>query len=137
MEDQNLPEINALVERFFSLFTNTQGNEPQVDNIKHMFIEQGIIINATTTPTQVYSLDEFIAPRKAWLSDGTLTDFSEWETSHNTSVFGNIAQRYVTYQKSGYLKGAYFETKGVKNIQLIKTNGVWKIVSVTWYDEVE
>lgn len=137
MKDQNLQEINALVERFFNLFTNTQGNEPQVDQIKQMFIERGIIINVTSTPTQIYSLDEFIAPRKAWLSDGTLTEFLEWETSHNTSIFGNIAQRYVNYQKSGYLKGQYFETKGVKNIQLIKTTGQWKIVSVTWHDEAE
>ncbi|WP_299461929.1 hypothetical protein [uncultured Microscilla sp.] len=135
MEDQNLKEINVLVQRFFSLFTNTTGNKPQVDHIRHMFIEQGIIINATHSPAHIYDLEEFIVPRKELLSDGTLTDFSEWETSHNTTIVGNIAQRYICYQKSGKLNGEPFETKGVKNMQLIKTNEQWRIVSVTWFDE--
>lgn len=135
MNSKDTTEIDALTARFFSLFTNTAGNTPRVDEINDMFIPTGIIINNTGNQPQIYSLESFITPRKELLSNGTLLNFSEWETSHKTDVFGNIAQRYVCYAKSGKLNGVNFETTGVKNIQFIKIDGQWKMVSVTWYDE--
>lgn len=135
MLDHNLQAINQLTTRFFDLFTNLDGKVPQVELIKDMFISEGIIINNTEKAPQIYNLEGFIAPRKKILTNGTLTDFHEWESSHKTLISGSIAHRYVKYEKSGKHEGTPFHIQGTKSIQFIKVAGTWKMVSVTWCDE--
>lgn len=64
-----------------------------------------------------------------------VADFSESETSERTQIFGNIAQRVSTYQKSGSLDGVAFTTRGVKTFQFLRTRTGWRILSVSWDDE--
>lgn len=129
-------EIDVLITRFFNLFTNKNGAVPNVTDIKNIFIPEGIITSNTGEKAEIYDLDSFISPREKMLSDGTLTDFSEREISHTTTIFRNVAQRFCLYEKSGILNGSSFETRGMKTIQLVKVNGTWKISSVAWSDEV-
>ncbi len=126
--------IDTLTERFFEVFTNTGGKPPNVQDIKNLFIPQGIIINNTAETPAIYDLDSFIKPREEMLTDGTLTDFRERETSHTTEIFKKIAQRFCRYEKSGVLNGQYFEATGMKTIQFIKVNEEWKMASVVWCD---
>lgn len=128
-------EIARLSASFFDLFTNTNQQIPNLDSIKDLCVPTAIIINNSTGMPDVYSLAEFIAPRKKILTDGTLTDFSERELTSNTEIFGTIAQRFSLYEKSGKQNGTYFESRGVKTIQFLKLNGAWKISSVAWCDE--
>ena len=130
-------EIDALTSRFFDLFTNKDGRVPNVKEIKSIFIPKGILISNTKDPAALYALDDFIRPREEMLTNGTLTNFCEREISHSTELFGNIAQRFSLYEKSGELNGEYFETKGMKTIQFVKVNGKWKMSSVAWCDEFE
>ena len=126
--------LDKLTNRFFDLFTNTDGVIPKVKDIKNIFIEEGIIINNTSGKPIVYGLQDFIKPREEILNNGTLTDFSEYELSHETKIFQNIAQRFCSYKKSGKLNGNYFEGVGSKVIQFIKVDSEWKMTSVTWSD---
>lgn len=127
--------IDQLTSRFFDLFTNTNGISPKVHEVEKLFIPDGIIINNTTGVPEVYSLKEFITPREEMLTNGTLTDFSEWEVSNQTEIYGNVAQRFCLYSKSGVLKGQSFATTGVKTIQFVRVNREWKISSIAWSDE--
>jgi len=126
-----------LISRFFDLFTNKDGRVPNVKEIKSIFIPKGILISNTKDPAALYALDDFIRQREEMLTNGTLTNFCEREISHSTELFGNIAQRFSLYEKSGELNGEYFETKGMKTIQFIKVNGKWKMSSVAWCDGFE
>lgn len=128
-------ELNQLTTRFFSLFTNTEGKTSNVEEIENIFIANGIIISNTYGVPEIYDLNEFITPRKKMLSDGTLTDFRESEISHKTEIYGNVAQRFSFYEKSGKLNGVYFESRGMKTIQFIKVGLNWKMSSVAWSDE--
>ncbi|MBG6129758.1 RimJ/RimL family protein N-acetyltransferase [Aquimarina sp. EL_43] len=128
-------ELNKLTTRFFSLFTNAEGKTPNVEEIENIFISNGIIINNTHGVPEIYDLNEFISPRKKMLSDGTLTDFRESEILHRTEIYGNVAQRFSFYKKSGKLNGVYFESRGMKTIQFIKKGLDWKMSSVAWSDE--
>ena len=128
-------EISKLTTSFFSLFTNAEGNIPDVEEIENIFISNGIIISNTHGVPEIYDIKEFIAPRKKMLSDGTLTDFSESEILHRTEIYGNVAQRFSFYEKSGKLNGSYFESRGMKTIQFIKVGLDWKMSSVAWSDE--
>ena len=132
---QDRIEIDTVTARFFDLFTNKDGRVPNVKDIKSIFIPKGILINNTEETLGIYDLDGFIKPREEMLTNGTLTNFCEREIFHSTEIFGNIAQRFSLYEKSGELHGEHFETKGLKTIQVVKVNGKWKMSSVAWSDE--
>ena len=134
--EKDKKEIDIIVNRFFDLFTNKNGQTPNVQHIKQLFLPKGNLINNTTAQPVIYDLDSFIEPRVIMLSDGTLTDFVEKETSEATEIYGNIAQRASVYEKSGKLNGTYFEGKGKKLMQFIKQNNRWMFASVVWRDNL-
>jgi RimJ/RimL family protein N-acetyltransferase len=127
--------LNQLTNDFFSLFTNAKQRKPALENIHTMCLPETLIIKKSNDKEEIFNIETFITPRKKILSDGTLTEFEEYETFEDTRVVGNIAQRFSKYQKKGYLNGKYFEGKGHKLFQYIKTSKGWKIVSINWEDE--
>jgi hypothetical protein len=128
-------QLDELTRAFFSLFTNTNNTIPAIENIYNLCIPEAIIIKNIGTNPEIYSLTQFIEPRKRILTDGTLTGFSEEEADERTEIYGNIAHRFCSYKKSGTLSGQPFEARGMKTIQFINTAGGWKISSVAWDDE--
>ncbi len=132
---QDRLEIDALTARFFDLFTNKDGRILNLKDIKSIFIPKGILISNTEDTPAFYDLDGFVSPRVEMLTNGTLTNFCEREISHSTELFGNIAQRFSLYEKTGELNSEHFETTGMKTIQFAKVNGKWKMSSVAWGDE--
>lgn len=129
--------LDELTKFFFQLFCNKYGVKPAIDNIYQLCIPEAILIKNTGAEPEIYSIEQFIIPRKKILTDGTLTDFNEEEIAEKTEIFGNIAHRFCAYKKSGILSGQYFETKGMKIIQFINTASGWKISSLCWDDERE
>jgi hypothetical protein len=132
--DPTKPVLDELTKQFFQLFNNKNGTVPAIENIYRLCIPQAVIIKNTGTSPELYNLEQFIAPRKRILTDGTLAEFSEEEIAERTEVFGNIAQRFCSYKKSGVLSGEFFEAKGMKTIQFIKTTDGWKISALAWDD---
>lgn len=65
-------------------------------------------MNARPEPV-IYDLDSFIAPRERMLTDGTLTEFAEWEIAERTEIAGSVAHRFSHYSKSGFHDGERFE----------------------------
>jgi hypothetical protein len=130
-DKQSIDQLTAL---FFGIFTNSNQRQPGWNSIHTICLAEILIIKKMGLTEEIYDLHTFIAPRKKILSDGTLTEFEEKETSEETNVTGNIAQRSSTYHKSGYLNGNYFEGTGHKFFQFIKTVDGWKISSVVWED---
>ena len=127
-------EIDRLSESFFGLFSNRDG-APDLERIFDLFVPNGLLAKCTGPDPEISTLRQFIAPRQDLLTNGTLTEFSESESSESTQIFGNVAQRISTYQKSGCLDGVPFSTRGVKTFQFVRTRTGWRILSVTWDDE--
>jgi len=132
-KDEN--KINQLTKRFFSLFTNINGQKANVRDLESFFLPTGIIINNTSKTPAIYSMNSFIEPREKLLSSGDLVDFQEWETSHKTEIHNNIANRTCKYEKSGKLNGENFKGRGVKMMQFVKSEERWILTSVIWTDE--
>lgn len=132
--DKNHLLIGKSTHAFYRIFSNTF-QQPDFEKIYELCSPSANIIKKSDDGTEIYDLKSFIDPRKKVLTDGTLTEFSEWETAEETKVVGNIAQRYSKYRKRGWLHGNYFEASGHKMFQLMKEHGVWKIVHVIWEDE--
>jgi len=132
--DRIKAELDHLMRAFLGAFDNTDGRRPNVDVIREVFIPRGMIISNTGPEPVIYDLDAFIAPREKILTDGTLTDFSEWEITEQTEIFATIAHRSSEYRKSGYLDGEWFEGSGRKLTQFVRTPAGWKMSSLAWED---
>ena len=127
--------IEGLASAFFALFSNRDGARPNLERIFELFVAGGVIANGSREEPEIATLRQFIEPRMELLSNGTLTEFREVETSSRTEVFGRVARRVSTYEKSGCRDGIFFEQRGVKILQFVKTGAGWKILSVAWDDE--
>ncbi|MFF2960253.1 GNAT family N-acetyltransferase [Streptomyces sp. NPDC057963] len=127
-------ELDELMRAFLGAFTNTGGTRPNVDVVREVFIPQGTIIQNVGAEPVIYDLDAFIEPRQKSLTDGTLTEFSEWEVTERTEIFGSVAHRFSEYRKSGFLGGEWFEGSGRKTVQFVRTPAGWKMSSMAWDD---
>lgn len=128
-------ELDRLMGVFLGAFTNTGGKEPDVGAVREVFVPQGRIVSNIGSDPVFYDLDAFVEPRQKMLTDGTLTEFSEWEVAERTEVFGSIAHRFSEYRKSGFLKGDWFEGGGRKTTQFVRTRDGWRMSSMAWDDE--
>lgn len=128
-------ELDHLAKSFFEAVSFEPGGQPRYQQIHELFVEQGLLIKNSGQAPEISSLTAFIAPRQASVSAGDLTRFHEAELSETTQVFGNVAQRFSTYEKSGTLKGVAFEAKGMISTQFIRTPDGWRISSMAWDDE--
>lgn len=126
-------EIDQVTAEFFGAFDNRGGKTADLARLRRLVLPGGVIAS-TGAKLTVYTVEEFIEPRERWLSDGRLTEFSEWETSERTDIAGNIASRFGEYRKSGILDGEPFEGGGTKTIQFVRTPDGWRISAFAWYD---
>ncbi|WP_406301072.1 GNAT family N-acetyltransferase [Streptomyces sp. NBC_00885] len=127
-------ELDQLMRAFLGAFTNTGGSRPNVNVVREVFIPQGMIISNVGDKPVIYDLDAFVEPREKILTDGTLTEFSEWEVAERTEIFESIAHRFSEYRKSGFLDGEWFEGSGRKTTQFVRTPAGWRMSSMAWDD---
>ncbi|MGY3266146.1 hypothetical protein [Lysobacter sp. HA35] len=126
--------IDALIAAFYSLFDNRDGLSPLLRTPERVFLPDVTIVRRDADAISVMSLHDFIKPRRAWLADGTLVDFHEWETQSRTFVAGDIATRLSRYRKQGFRSGVAIDGEGAKSLQLVCTEAGWRIASVLWQD---
>ncbi len=132
---QDHAEIDALIAAFYGAFDNRGGRATPVEALRDMFLPEAIVTRVAGSGTDTMTVDSFIAPRARMLSDGTLTDFHEWETHAHTQVLRDIACRHSTYEKRGLHQGAPYDGGGAKLFQLVRTLRGWRIASIAWEDD--
>ncbi|MBK6914957.1 MAG: GNAT family N-acetyltransferase [Ignavibacteriales bacterium] len=118
--------INQVTHNFFNLFTNASQQKPILEKIQNICLPETIIIKKSKDKEDILNINAFIEPRKKILSDGTLTEFEEYEIFEETRVVANIAQRFSKYQKKGYLNGNYFEEKAINYFSISRQTKVGK-----------
>ncbi len=128
-------EVDRLVHAFFEAVSFEHGSKPHYLRIRQLFIDDGLLIKNSGAVPEISSLDAFIKPRQASVDSGELTRFFEAELSEVTQIFGNVAQRFSAYEKSGTLKGDPFQAKGMISTQFIRTPDGWRMSSMAWDDE--
>jgi len=127
-------EIAALTAAFLAAVTFQPGSKPDYDAIHDLFIEGGLLIRNFGVP-EIATVAEFVAPRRALVEEGRLTEFEEVELAAITEVFGNVAHRMSTYGKRGVQDGAFFAARGVISTQFVRTPDGWRMSSMAWDDE--
>jgi len=129
-------EIDSLAARFFAAFTNKHGRA-NVSSARNLLIPEAVIVKNAGSSPEIFGVETFLDTREALLSNGDLVDLEEAETGSRTDIHGNVAQRLSFYRKSGAMSGRWFETRGVKTFQFIRTPAGWRISAVAWDDERE
>jgi hypothetical protein len=127
--------LDHLVAEFLASFTTTHGRTADVRRIYALALPGAVIVQATSQPPDVCSLAQFVEPRVALLSGGTLVDFEEVEETAQTHVAGNVARRDSTYRKRGVRSGRPFTTHGVKLWQFVRMPDGWRVSALVWQDE--
>ena len=118
--------IDDVVAAFYAAFDNREGRIPDGARLVALFAPEAKVTRVSAEGADTWTPEEFVAPRIALLTDGTLTDFHEWETGSRTDVFGDIATRWSTYEKPG--------GEGTKLFQLRRDGERWLIASLLWQD---
>ncbi|GAA1408026.1 DUF4440 domain-containing protein [Catellatospora coxensis] len=135
--DPDRAAIAEIVRAFFAAFVSGPDGTARLDALRCLFLPGAVIVKTCGGEPTVYDADGFIAPRQALLAGGALTDFREWELSGRTEVFGDIAQHFCSYAKSGVQDGTPFTGRGMKTMQLVRTSAGWRISAAAWDDERE
>jgi hypothetical protein len=128
-------ELDRLTLEFFRAVSFETGGAPSYANIAALFIERGLLIKNVGSTPEISSVQEFVEPRQALVDCGTLTRFHESELSESTVIFGNVAQRFSAYAKSGMSGGKPFDARGMITTQFVNTPGGWKMSAMAWDDE--
>ena len=135
--DDDRRAVQGVVDTFFAAFTSGPDVASRLDALRAVLLPQAVIVRTCGLEPVVYDVDSFIAPRQELLTGGTLSDFSEWQVSGRTELFGDIAQHFCSYAKTWMQDGKPFSGKGMKTIQLIRTASGWRVSAVAWDDERE
>jgi hypothetical protein len=127
-------ELAALTAAFFDAVSFAPGERPAYDAIRGLFIAQGLLIKNVGS-AEITTVDEFIAPRRALVDSGELTEFKEGELSATTAVFGNVAHRMSAYFKRGVQGGVRFHARGMISTQFVLMPAGWRMSAMAWDDE--
>ncbi|GLW31121.1 DUF4440 domain-containing protein [Actinoplanes regularis] len=137
VETRDRSAIAELVRLFFAAFTSGPDLPERLEAMRRTLLPQAVIVRTGGGEPAVYDADTFIGPRRELLSGGRLTDFSEWQVSGRTEVFGDVAAHFCGYAKSGVQDGTPFTGQGMKSFQFVRTGAGWRISAVAWCDEQE
>lgn len=121
----------TLLHDFFQAVSFQPGERPRYERIHDLFVPGGLLVRAP----DVWTVERFIAPRRALVESGTLTEFHESERSGETHEFGDVAQRWSVYDKRGVQDGTPFAASGRISTQFARMPSGWLITSMAWDDE--
>ncbi len=130
--------IEAVITAFFAAFTSdgdTSADPDRWARLKDLFLPEAVVVRTCGLTPAVYDVEGFIAPRRALLTDGGLTDFREWVLTGRLDLFGDIAAWFGGYAKAGVQHGEPVRGRGMKSVQLVRTDGGWRIGAAAWDDE--
>lgn len=134
-EQNEIHAIDAVINAFFGEFDNRSGRQPEFEHFAALFTPTAMIYKHDGETVEAMTVCAFIEPRAAMLTNGTLTDFYEWEAENQTIIDGSIASRICRFGKAGFFNGETYQGGGRKHIQLLKTDKGWQITSVIWQDD--
>ena len=129
---EDLRSVEQVVRDVYDLVSWTDGNTPDWEVVREVFIPQAIVVLRYPPDLKVMSVDGFLLDWLRFenqLAAAGVSGFQETVTSAETTVFGDIAHVSVVYESS--IPGTTRPARpGVDLWSLIRVDGRWKVVSV-------
>lgn len=131
---EEIKQLNQLTDALFKAISFKEGNQPNIGEIKGMFIDKGLLINCNEEIPQVLLVDEFIEYFHSLFKQEHITSLHEIEVHHKTKIYDHIAHRYSFYEARTKLGATPFAV-GINTLQFVKIGQAWKITSMAWNDD--
>lgn len=127
--------IDALVTALYQSITFSEGEQPDMERFRSLFIPNALFIRSTPEGPNRMDLESFISSFKERVQSNTLTSFYEAEIARTIDSYGGIAHVFSTYKKGVNTTDPRFLGRGINSIQLFHDGDRWRACSITWEDE--
>ena len=129
---EDLRSVEQVVRDVYDLVSWTDGNTPDWEVVRDVFIPEAIVVLRYPPDLKVMSVDGFLLDWLRFenqLAAASVNGFQETVTSAETTEFGDVAHVSVVYESS--IPGTARPARpGVDLWSLIRVDGRWKVVSV-------
>jgi hypothetical protein len=133
--------VEGIMTELYASVTRAPGAPFEWDRLRAIMLPGGIMVpqrRQTQGETRIMDVEAFIA----WIDNGwrpiigTPQDLGFYERQTNLIVeqFGDIAHAFTTYEKGPY-EPRRLQASGINSVQLVKRDGRWYILSITWDEE--
>ena len=133
----NSRAIDYITEDFYESLSFQDGELPDLETVKELFYDGGILINNSFGKPVKFSAGSFTQALELQMEKGTLLHFMQRELFSKTEIFGKVAQRISVYEYSFSDQQTENLTRGINYIQFILVADRWRITSMAWNDENE
>lgn len=123
--------VQRTVDLFYetSSFTNAATADPEA--FRTAFAPSARLAFVGADGVVEWTVDEYVDIRRGMLAGGEVSALVERELGGSTEVYGTVAHRMSGYEV--YLNGVEEPAeRGVMSFQLLRTDGAWRIHSLTW-----
>ena len=144
LQAQETPDyttVDGVMTELYASVTRAPGDPFPWDRLRAVMLPGGIMLPQraqTGGQGRIMDVEEFIE----WIDGswepviGTANDrgFFERQTNLIVEEFGDVAHALTTYEKGPY-EPRQIIGRGVNSVQLVKRDGRWFVLSITWDEE--
>lgn len=124
--------MRQVIDKFYRVLSFSDTTAMRLDSLPVLFTQHGKLVAAFGNEVTAWTAAEFVTYLRKSLTAQQATARNERQLHAKTEWFGNIAHVFSTYDLTVRAKGQIFTRRGINSIQLVKQNGNWNIVSLTW-----
>ncbi|MBS2036822.1 hypothetical protein JST97_17660 [bacterium] len=128
--DNDLQAIHQLVRQLYLAISFNSQSGPDWEVLRGHFWERGQLVRSGLAGIEYYSVEQFTEWVDQARANG-LTSFQEEETDASTHLMGNLAHR-ASHYRATLDEGRGGTVEGINSMQILKSNGQWKVVSLLW-----
>ena len=128
--DNDLQAIHQLVRQLYLAISFNRQGGPDWDVLRSHFWEKGQLVRSGLSGIEYYTVEQFTEWVDTARANG-LGSFQEEETDSTTHLMGHLAHR-ASHYKATLDDGHGGSVEGINSIQILKSDGQWKIVSLLW-----
>lgn len=130
-------EIQRLIDTFYKIISGEKGEQRDWVYFKSLFFENAQLMsmkfnNQNDCISIPVDVDSYIIGLNKFLR---ANDFYEYGLDYDIKVFGDIAHVYSQYEAKTSLQDCQPVKEGINLVQLAKSEGKWKIISMLWQDK--
>jgi hypothetical protein len=134
-EEPGVEALVALLEELYGSISFGPGQRPDFDKLRSLLFPGARLLRVQAGGVESMDVEGFIASFEEHLASGALTEFRESEIARRVDRFGPMAHVFSTYATTITLGGVTLERRGINSIQLVRSEGTWKILTIYWTDE--
>ncbi|MFK5855446.1 MAG: hypothetical protein QM503_04890 [Bacteroidota bacterium] len=122
-------DINKVITEAYKVWYVKKGDTPDFSKYKDYYTSTAVFQEYTEDSIIVSLLSDGVKEFEDAFKAGYLYSFDEREIGSETTQFGNVAHR-ISYHIYHTNSNDSITARGMNSIQLVKTNGKWKVQSI-------